>query len=98
MEGECKTPFSSMCLLFIRYQLLCAVLIVVLDLENFGWMEWQHAVFIANPALKMKFLMRQVSISCWNKFFKRMVILLPYQNAEVVKNESLKVKYISVLS
>jgi hypothetical protein len=74
------------------------VLIVVLDLENFGWMEWQHAVFIANPALKMKFLMRQVSISCWNKFFKRMVILLPYQNAEVVKNESLKVKYISVLS
>lgn len=63
MEGVSKTPVSSTCLLFIRCQLLCAVMIVVQDLENQERKEWQHAVFIANPVQKMKLLMRQVSMS-----------------------------------
>ena len=84
MEGVSKSPVSSIYLLFIRCQPLCAVLIVVLDLENSAWMEWQHVVFIANPAHKMKFLMRQVSISYLNKFFKWIIILLPYWRAKVI--------------
>ena len=84
MEGVSKSPVSTICLLFIRCQPLCAVLIVVLDLESSAWTEWQPAVFIANPAHKMKFLMRQVSISNLSKFFKWIIILLPYWNADVI--------------
>ena len=53
-----------MCVIFLRCHPLCAVQIVVLDSEDYGRREWQPAVLFAAPALKMKFLMRQVNISC----------------------------------
>jgi hypothetical protein len=60
------------------------VLIVVQDLENSGRMECQPAVLIAVPAQKMKFLMKQVSISYRDKFFKLIIIWQPTVNADMV--------------
>ena len=59
-----------MCVIFLRCHPLCAVQIVVLDSEDYGRREWQPAVLFAAPALKMKFLMRQVSFCCSDKYYK----------------------------
>ena len=54
-----------MCLtFFLRCHPLCAVQIVVLASEDSGRREWQNAVLFVAPALKMKFLMKQVSVHC----------------------------------
>ena len=73
-----------MCLIFLRCHPLCAVRNVVLDSEDYGRREWQPAVLFAAPALKMKFLMRQVSISHRDKFFKLIIIWQPTVNADMV--------------
>lgn len=63
MKDVGRFSYINMCLIFLRCHRLCAVLIVVLDSENCSRREWQSAVLIVVPAQRMKFLMRQVSIS-----------------------------------
>jgi hypothetical protein len=60
---------------FLRCHPLCAVQNVVLDSEECGRREWQPAVLFAAPALKMKFLMRQVSVCCSDIYYKCVFLL-----------------------
>ena len=80
MEGVGKTSDIRICLIFLRCHLLCAVLTVILDLENSGMREGYPAVSLADLAQKMKFLMRQVSVCCRKKAFTLVILLSQHRN------------------
>ena len=80
MEGVGKTSDIRKCLIFPRCLRLCAILTVILDLENSGMREWYPAVLLADLAQKMKFLMRQVSVCCRNKDFTLVILFSQHRD------------------